>query len=53
MRVVDAVETAYKNGYARGYRDAMAEAARIIRDEIIKPQEEITNHDETGIDDNN
>lgn len=45
MKVTDAIETAYKNGYVKGYKDAMAEAIRIIQ----AKQEANQNHDSTRI----
>ena len=48
MKMTDALESAYKNGYVKGYEDAM----RIIQNTTTKPREATINHDETGIEDN-
>ena len=49
MKVIDALEVAYRNGYVKGYKDAMAEAIRVIQDKTTKPQEAMKNHDKTRI----
>ena len=53
MKIADALEVAYKNGYIKGYKDAMVEAIRVIQDKTTKPQEAIVNHDDPGSTDHN
>lgn len=48
MKITDALEISYKNGYLKGYKDAMAEVIRLLQEK----QEAKQNHDETGIKDN-
>ena len=53
MKITDALELAYKNGYVKGYKDAMAESIRIIQNTTTKQPQEANNNDDTRIEDHN